>query len=131
VKYLCLAYEEERTLDALSSDEWRTLRQETLDYVDELRRRGRLLVTHALQTVHNATTLRVRDGKDALKMLRKLMVRASSGQFTLGFLGAVLRARDASGPELRGADAQREVEVGDRRGSGVAPRPRSARPLPP
>jgi hypothetical protein len=63
VKYLCLAYEEERTLDALSSDEWSALRQETLDYVDDLRRSGRLLTTHALQSVHNATTVRVRQGR--------------------------------------------------------------------
>lgn len=62
MKYLCLAYEQEGTLDALSRDEWGALRQETLDYVDELRRRGRLLVTHALQSVDTATTVRVRQG---------------------------------------------------------------------
>ncbi|HET7204773.1 MAG TPA: YciI family protein [Steroidobacteraceae bacterium] len=63
MKYLCLAYEEERTLDALSSDEWGALRRETLDYVEDLRRSGRLVVTHALQSVDNATTVRVRQGK--------------------------------------------------------------------
>jgi hypothetical protein len=63
VKYLCLAYEEERVLDALSRDEWQALRQETLDYVDELRGTGHLLTTHALQSVHAATTVRVRQGR--------------------------------------------------------------------
>jgi len=63
VKYLCLAYEEEGTLDALSREEWDSLRKETLDYVDELRRSGRLLITHALQSVRNATTVRVRHGR--------------------------------------------------------------------
>jgi hypothetical protein len=63
VKYLCLAYEDERTLDALSSEDWAQLRRQTLDYVDELRRSGRLLVTHALQSVHNATTVRVRQDR--------------------------------------------------------------------
>ncbi len=63
MKYLCLAYEQERTLDALSSDEWGALRQATLDYVEDLRRTGRLLVTHALQSVDNATTVRVRQGR--------------------------------------------------------------------
>ena len=63
MKYLCLAYEQERTLDALSSDEWGALRQATLDYVADLRRTGRLLVTHALQSVDNATTVRVREGR--------------------------------------------------------------------
>ena len=63
MKYLCLAYEQERTLDALSSDEWGALRQATLDYVDDLRRTGRLLTAHALQSVDNATTVRVRQGR--------------------------------------------------------------------
>ena len=63
MKYLCLAYEEESALDALSSEEWGALRQQTLDYVEELRRAGRLLTTHALQSVDNATTVRVRQGK--------------------------------------------------------------------
>jgi hypothetical protein len=63
MKYLCLAYEQEGTLDGLSRAEWSALRQETLDYVDELRGRGQLLVTHALQSVHNATTVRVRSDR--------------------------------------------------------------------
>jgi hypothetical protein len=63
MKYLCLAYEQEGTLDGLSRAEWSALRQETLDYVDELRERGQLLVTHALQGVHNATTVRVRSDR--------------------------------------------------------------------
>ncbi len=63
MKYLCLAYEEEEKLDALSRSEWDALRQETLGYVDELTRSGRLLVTHALQSVRSATTVRVRQGR--------------------------------------------------------------------
>ena len=63
MKYLCLAYEEEHKLDALTRDEWDNLRQETLDYVENLARSGRLLVTHALQSVRNATTVRVRHGR--------------------------------------------------------------------
>ena len=62
MKYLCLAYEQERMLDALTSEEWAALRRETLDYVEDLRRRGRLLVTHALRSVDTATTVRVRQG---------------------------------------------------------------------
>ena len=63
MKYLCLAYEEEGKLDALSRAEWDALRKETLDYVEELARNGRLLVTHALQSVRSATTVRVRHGR--------------------------------------------------------------------
>lgn len=63
MKYLCLAYEEEQKLNDLSRDEWDALRGETLGYVDELRNSGHLLVTHALQSVRTATTVRVRGGK--------------------------------------------------------------------
>ena len=63
MKYLCLAYEEEGKLDALSRAEWDALRKETLDYVEDLTRSGRLLVTHALQSVRTATTVRVRHGR--------------------------------------------------------------------
>jgi hypothetical protein len=63
VKYLCLAYEQERTIDALARDEWAQLRQQTLDYVEELRRTGRLVAAHALQSVDTATTVRVRQGR--------------------------------------------------------------------
>jgi hypothetical protein len=63
MKYLCLAYEEEKTLGALSRSEWDALRSETLAYVDALRKSGHLLVTHALQSVQTATTLRVRHGR--------------------------------------------------------------------
>jgi hypothetical protein len=63
MKYLCLAYEEEKKLGALSRGEWDALRSETLAYVDALRKSGHLIVTHALQSVQTATTVRVRDGR--------------------------------------------------------------------
>jgi hypothetical protein len=63
MKYLCLAYEEERKLNALSESEWHALRDETLSYVEDIRKRGHLVVTHALQSVETATTVRVRNGK--------------------------------------------------------------------
>jgi hypothetical protein len=65
VKYLCLAYEEEPALDALTQQEWAALRQETLDYVEALRTSGRLLVAHPLQSVRTAATVRVRHGRVA------------------------------------------------------------------
>ncbi len=63
MKYLCLAYEEERKLNALSKSEWDSLREETLTYVDELRSSGRLISTEPLQSVRTAATVRVRGGK--------------------------------------------------------------------
>lgn len=63
MKYLCLAYEEESKLNALSKSEWDSLREETLTYVDELRSSGRLISTEPLQSVRTAATVRVRGGK--------------------------------------------------------------------
>jgi hypothetical protein len=63
MKYLCMAYEEEGTFSGMSQREWDALRRETLDYVETLRQNGHLLVTHALQSVRTATTVRVRRGK--------------------------------------------------------------------
>ncbi len=63
MKYLCLAYESEEMLDGLSASEWESLRRETLAYVAELREGGRLIATHALQSVRTAATVRCRDGK--------------------------------------------------------------------
>jgi hypothetical protein len=45
MKFLCLAYEEEKTLDELSRSEWDALRRETLAYVEILRRSGHLIHT--------------------------------------------------------------------------------------
>ncbi len=63
MKYLCLAYEEESALDALSLEDWDALRRETLAYVETLRDGGHLLVTHALQSVRTAVTVRVRNDR--------------------------------------------------------------------
>ncbi len=63
MKYICLAYEEESKLNSLTKREWDALRNETMTYVDELRRRGTLITAEPLQSVNNATTVRVRYGK--------------------------------------------------------------------
>lgn len=63
MRYLCLAYEEEEKLKALSRTEWDALRAETLAYLAELRERGYVLAAEALQSVHTAATVRVRAGQ--------------------------------------------------------------------
>lgn len=63
MKFLCLAYEEERALNELSKSDWQALRQETLDYVASLRQSGRLILTQALQSATTASTVRLRNGK--------------------------------------------------------------------
>jgi hypothetical protein len=62
MKYLCLAYEEERVLNDLSQGEWQALRKETLDYVEALRDSGHLIDAHPLRSATSASMIRVRDG---------------------------------------------------------------------
>jgi hypothetical protein len=63
MKYLCLAYEQERYFDEMPQQQWDALRRETMAYVDELTRSGTLVVAHPLKSVRTAATVRVRDGK--------------------------------------------------------------------
>lgn len=63
MKYLCLAYEEEKVLNDLSRDAWDAFRSETLAYVEILRKSGHLILTNALQRARITATVRVRSGK--------------------------------------------------------------------
>jgi len=63
MKYLCLVYYDERKLDALSNGEYDTLVGEVLAYRDVLRKSGHYIVSDGLQSVHTATTIRIRNGK--------------------------------------------------------------------
>lgn len=63
MKFLCLAYEEEEKLNALSQSDWQELRRETLSYVDSLAKNGHLISTHALQGAGTAATVQIRDSK--------------------------------------------------------------------
>jgi hypothetical protein len=63
MKYLCLVYNEEKTLNALSESEYNALAGEHLTYGEALQKSGHLIATEALQFVETATTVRVRSGK--------------------------------------------------------------------
>jgi len=56
VKYLCLAYAEEQQLQDIDDDE-------CVACVQELRSSGHAIAAEALQPVHTATTLRLRNGR--------------------------------------------------------------------
>jgi hypothetical protein len=63
VRYLCLIYLDEKRLDTLSADEYAAVERECLVYEETLQRSGELLAVEALQPVHAASTVRVRNGK--------------------------------------------------------------------
>ncbi len=63
MKYLCLAYEAEETFKTMPREEWDAVREETLAYVDALKRSGHLLDARPLRSASTAATLKVREGK--------------------------------------------------------------------
>jgi hypothetical protein len=63
VKYLCLVMIDEKRLEALSGSEAQELDDLSIDHALQLRQGGHLLVAHALQSTHSATTIRLRGGQ--------------------------------------------------------------------
>jgi hypothetical protein len=63
LKYLCLVYEDEKTIAALSDSEWSALVDENLDLCEELRTSGQFVSAAPLDSVKTAMTVRKRNGK--------------------------------------------------------------------
>lgn len=63
MRYACLVCFEGRTLDALTPAQKEALDRDSLDYDEELARRGQLVLAQALQSPGAAITVRVREGK--------------------------------------------------------------------
>lgn len=65
MKYLCLVYLEEKTLDALPRSERLALSDESLAYCEALQKDGQFIAASPLYPVKTATTVRVRNGTAA------------------------------------------------------------------
>jgi hypothetical protein len=63
MKYLCLVYNDDTKLDAMSRSEFDNLVAAHLAYDEEMRQKGQYVSSAALHPVHTATTVRVRNGK--------------------------------------------------------------------
>jgi hypothetical protein len=63
MKYLCLIYDEEKRLQAMTKTEMDGLMQEYFAFTRSIEQSGHLLGGNDLQPVHSATTVRVRNGK--------------------------------------------------------------------
>ena len=63
MKYVCLCYDEEAKLKAMSKAELDAIMRGVCEYNEELRKKGQLIAVQALQSVETATTVRVRNGK--------------------------------------------------------------------
>jgi len=60
MKYLCLVYGEEKEMGAMTDDA-------CMAYDQALRKAGRCVASEALQPVHTAATVRVREGKVSVR----------------------------------------------------------------
>ncbi len=63
MKYLCLIYDEESKLGAMSKTEMDALMGEFFAFTENVKKSGHYLGGEALKPVHTATTVRVRGGK--------------------------------------------------------------------
>lgn len=63
MKYLCLVYQDQTTIDALSEREFEAIMNDVFDYREELRQRGYYIASSPLKPVDTATTIRVRHGE--------------------------------------------------------------------
>lgn len=81
MKYLCLVYNREAAVDALTDDEYDTIVQDTLAYREQLRQARRYIDSSPLQSVRTAKTLRIREGKPMVTEARSPRPRSSWAGF--------------------------------------------------
>lgn len=63
MRYLCLIYDEEKTLGAMPKSEMDAFMGEYFAFTDGIKKSGHYVGGEALKPVHTATTVRVRGGK--------------------------------------------------------------------
>ncbi|GIW55456.1 MAG: hypothetical protein KatS3mg082_1860 [Nitrospiraceae bacterium] len=63
MKYLLLCCHEEKKLDSMSASECAAVMEQTMTYLDVLKKNGHLLAVEQLEPVQTAITVRVRNGK--------------------------------------------------------------------
>ena len=63
MRYLCLIYDEEKKMNAMSQEEGNAFMGEYFAFTDGIRKSGHYGAGEALQPVATATTVRVRNGK--------------------------------------------------------------------
>ena len=63
MKYLCLIYDEESKLGAMAKSESDAFMGEYFGFTNSIKEAGKYVAGEALQPIHTATTVRVRNGK--------------------------------------------------------------------
>jgi hypothetical protein len=63
MKYLCLIYDEEKKMSAMSKAEGEAFMGSYFAFTDDVRKSGHYIAGEALQPIQTATTVRIRSGK--------------------------------------------------------------------
>jgi hypothetical protein len=63
MRYLCLIYDEEKKLNAMSQADQEKFMGEYFAFTDDIKKSGNHIAGEALQPINTATTVRVRNGK--------------------------------------------------------------------
>jgi hypothetical protein len=63
MKYVCLIYQDEAALQKMSKEEMGMLSADYRSFMESIQKSGQLVKSQGLSTVHNATVVRVREGK--------------------------------------------------------------------
>jgi hypothetical protein len=63
MKYALFCCHDENHLNAMPKSDWDSLMDETLTYIEKLKKSGHYIGGEALESVNTATTVRVRNGK--------------------------------------------------------------------
>jgi hypothetical protein len=125
MKYLCLVYLEQKTMDALSKSEHAELDRRNLAYDDELRGSGHYIVSNALKPTSTATTVRVRDGRMSVTDEPFAETKEHLGGFILidarDLNEAVQIAANCPLAELGSIEVRPILEIGDRPFAQIKP----------
>lgn len=116
MKYLCLAYYDEDTLDGLSTDEPESIEREADSRDGRLRESGYLIAHGLLQAAQSSTCLRPNWGKVSITDGPFIEAREQIGGFFL------IEARDLN-EAIRVASQHPAARMGELIGSGVEIRP--------
>ena len=103
MKYLCAVYLEPNALQGLSAGEQAKLNRDSLDYNDELAKKGHYIAASALQPPRTAKTVRHRGGKSLVTD----GPYAESKEVPGGFIP--IEARDMQGGTNRGEYSRGEI----------------------